>query len=195
MLAALVLAAGSSSRLGRIKQLEPWGDGTLLGHVVDQLRNLPVDEVWVVLGADWERIREEVDLDGCGIVENPEWEEGLASSLRVGLDALLRRSKAESVLIVLGDQPEVPAGVVERMLEAQRRSPRLAVVPKYRYVWGNPVIVSRALWERVMSLEGDEGAKRLLQAHPEWVEEVWVDALPPRDVDTPADVEELRPRH
>lgn len=195
MLAALVLAAGSSSRLGRIKQLEPWGDGTLLGHVVDQVRNLPVDEVWVVLGADWERIREEVDLDGCGIVENPEWEEGLASSLRVGLDALLRRSKAESVLIVLGDQPEVPAGVVERMLEVQRRSPRLAVVPKYRYVWGNPVIVSRALWERLMSLEGDEGAKRLLQAHPEWVEEVWVDALPPRDVDTPADVEELRPRH
>lgn len=195
MLAALVLAAGSSSRLGRIKQLEPWGDGTLLGHVVDQVRNLPVDEVWVVLGADWERIREEVDLDGCGIVENPEWEEGLASSLRVGLDALLRRSKAESVLIVLGDQPEVPAGVVERMLEVQRRSPRLAVVPKYRYVWGNPVVVSRALWERLMSLEGDEGAKRLLQAHPEWVEEVWVDALPPRDVDTPADVEELRPRH
>jgi molybdenum cofactor cytidylyltransferase len=194
MLAALVLAAGSSSRLGRIKQLEPWGDGTLLGHVVDQVRALPVDEVWVVLGADWERIRDEVDLGDCGIVENPEWEEGIAASLRVGLDALLRRSKAESVLIVLGDQPDVPAGVVERMLEAQRRSPRLAVVPKYRYVWGNPVIVSRALWERLMSLEGDEGAKRLLQAHPEWVEEVWVDALPPRDVDTPADVEELRPR-
>jgi molybdenum cofactor cytidylyltransferase len=194
MLAALVLAAGSSSRLGRIKQLEPWGDGTLLGRVVDQVRALPVDEVWVVLGADWERIRDEVDLGDCGIVENPEWEEGIAASLRVGLDALLRRSKAESVLIVLGDQPDVPAGVVERMLEAQRRSPRLAVVPKYRYVWGNPVIVSRALWERLMSLEGDEGAKRLLQAHPEWVEEVWVDALPPRDVDTPADVEELRPR-
>jgi molybdenum cofactor cytidylyltransferase len=194
MLAALVLAAGSSSRLGRIKQLEPWGDGTLLGHVVDQVRALPVDEVWVVLGADWERIRDEVDLGDCGIVENPEWEEGIAASLRVGLDALLRRSKAESVLIVLGDQPDVPAGVVERMLEAQRRSPRLAVVPQYRYVWGNPVIVSRALWERLMSLEGDEGAKRLLQAHPEWVEEVWVDALPPRDVDTPADVEELRPR-
>lgn len=195
MLAALVLAAGGSSRLGRIKQLEPWGKGTLLGHVVDQVRTLPVDELWVVLGADWERIREETDLEGCGIVENPEWEEGIASSLRAGLDALLRRSKAEAVLIVLGDQPEVPIGVVERMIEVHRRSSRLAVVPKYRYVWGNPVIVSRALWERLMSLEGDEGAKRLLTAHPEWVEEVWVDALAPRDVDTPSDVEELRPRH
>lgn len=194
MLAALVLAAGGSRRLGRPKQLEPWGDSTLLGHVIDGVRALPVDEVWVVLGAGLQEVLGSVDLADCGIVENPEWEEGIASSLRVGLDALTRLSRADAVLVVLGDQPGVPVEVVERLIEARRRSRRPAAVPKYRYAWGNPVLVDRSLWARLMSLEGDEGARRLLQAHPEWVEEVWVDHLPPRDVDTEADVEELRPR-
>lgn len=70
----------------------------------------------------------------------------------------------------------------------------MAIVPKYRYSWGNPVLIDRALWPRLMSLAGDQGARRLLEAHPEWVDEVWLESLPPRDVDTAADVEELRPR-
>lgn len=194
MIAAVVLAAGGSKRLGRPKQLEVWGDRPLLAHVVDQVRSLPVDEVWVVLGADVDAILEAVDLPDCGIVENPEWEEGIASSLRVGLDAVTRLSRADQALIVLADQPEVHLDVVEELIAAQRRSRALAVVPKYRYARGNPVLVDRALWPRLMSLEGDEGARNLLQAHPEWVEEVWFEHLPPRDIDTADDVDELRPR-
>ncbi len=193
-IAALVLAAGGSRRLGRPKQLEPWGPTTLLGHVLDRVRQFPVDEVWVVIGASAELVLERVDLDGMGVVENPEWEEGIASSLRVGLDALTRLSKADAVLLVIGDQPEVDPAVVERLVEEYRRHRPQVVVPKYRYTWGNPVLVDRSLWPRLMSLEGDEGARKLFQAHPEWVREVWFETLPPRDVDTAADVEELRPR-
>jgi molybdenum cofactor cytidylyltransferase len=194
VIAALVLAAGGSSRLGRPKQLEQWGSGTLLGHVLERVRRFPVDETWVVLGAGADTVMETVDLSDFGIVENPEWEEGLAASLRVGLDALTRLSKAEAAFIVLGDQPDIPDDVAEKLAEAWKVSKHLAVVPKYRYTWGNPVLVSRDLWPRLMSLEGDEGARRLLQAHPEWVEEVWIESLPPRDVDTQRDVEEMRPR-
>lgn len=195
MIAAIVLAAGGSRRLGRPKQLEPWGDNTLLGKVVDEARALPgIDEVWVVLGANLEQVMEKVDLDGCGIIENPEWEDGFASSLRVGLDALTRLSKAEAALIMLGDQPGILPEVVAELVSVARKRGHPAIVPKYRYVRGNPVIIKRSLWERVMSLTGDEGARQLLQAHPEWVDEVWVDSLPPRDVDTAGDVEELRPR-
>lgn len=193
-IAALVLAAGGSSRLGRPKQLEPWGDTTLLGHVIRQVRDFPVEEVWVVLGAEADRILDTVDLEGCGVIENPEWEEGIASSLRVGLDALTQTSRAEAALVVIGDQPDIDRGVVQHLVETFSRSPRPVAIPKYRYTWGNPVIVDRSLWPRLMSLEGDDGAKRLFKAHPEWVEEVWTDHLPPRDVDTEADVEELRPR-
>lgn len=195
MIAAVVLAAGGSARLGRPKQLERWGDTTLLGHVVDQVRTYPVDEVWVVLGSDLEAILDGVDLTGCGVIENPEWGDGMASSLRVGLDALIQKSRAEAALIVIGDQPAIDPDVVSAVLDAYSRSRSPVVIPKYRYTWGNPVVVDRSLWPRLMSLEGDEGAQRLFRAHPEWIEEVWTDQLPPRDVDTEADLAELRPRH
>ncbi len=194
MIAALILAAGGSSRLGRPKQLEPWGSTTLLGHVIDMVESFPVDETWVVVGADLDRVVNEIGPRPVGIVQNPDWESGLASSLRVGLDALTRLSKAEGVLVFLADQPSVRADVVTALIEKHRRSPAMAIVPKYRYSRGNPVLLGRSLWPRLMSLEGDQGAMRLLQAHSEWVEEVWFDSLSPRDIDTQADVEELRPR-
>lgn len=194
MIAALVLAAGGSSRLGSPKQLLPWGDTTLLGHVLDSLRELPFDQVFVVIGAVADEILDKVDLSGTTVIENPEWEEGMASSLRVGLDAVLRLSRADAVAIFLGDQPDISEEVVSGLLEARRSTKRQAIVPKYRYIWGNPVVVERSLWLRLMSLEGDEGAKGLLQAHPEWVHEVWFEQRSPRDVDTRADFDELRPR-
>jgi molybdenum cofactor cytidylyltransferase len=190
--AALVLAAGSSSRLGRPKQLLPWGDTTLLGHVVEGIAAWPVDEVWVVLGANADEVLEAVDLGEAGVVVNEQPEEGMASSLRVGLDAIARRSRAEQVFIVMGDQPRIDPEVPARLLETVTH--RLAVVPRYRYARSNPALVYRPLWERLMSLTGDTGAKGLFEAHPEWVEEVWFDRLPPRDVDTPTDYEELAPR-
>ena len=187
-------AAGGSRRLGRPKQLEPWGSTTLLGHVIDLVESFPVDETWVVVGADLDRVVNEIGPRPVGIIQNPDWETGLASSLRVGLDALTQLSKADGALVFLGDQPVVRADVVTALIEKHRRSKAMAIVPKYRYSQGNPVLIDRALWPRLMSLEGDQGAQRLLQAHSEWVEEVWFDSLPPRDIDTQADVEELRPR-
>lgn len=193
--AAVVLAAGGSRRLGRTKQLEPWGDSTLLEKVVARTYDFPVDEVWVVLGHDSERILSEIDLGDAFVVENLEWEEGIASSLRVGLDALTRLSRCDRALIVIGDQPDVPVPLVDELFASHERAGRPVTLPKYRYSQGNPVLVDRSLWPRLMSLEGDEGARRLWQAHPEWVNEVWFSESAPRDVDTEEDVAELKPRH
>jgi molybdenum cofactor cytidylyltransferase len=193
--AAVVLAAGGSKRLGRTKQLEPWGDANLLGHVVARTRQFPVDEVWVILGHDSEQILEDTDFGDAYVVENLEWEEGIASSLRVALDALTRLSRCDQALVVIGDQPDVPVATVEELLASHSRAGKPVTLPKYRYSRGNPVVIDRSLWARVMSLEGDEGAKRLWQAHPEWVNEVWFSDTGPRDVDTETDVTELRPRH
>ena len=194
-IAAVILAAGGSRRLGRPKQLEPWGDTNLLGHVVARTSEFPVEEVWVVVGCEADRILAETDLGTAGVVENPEWEEGIASSIRVGLDALTRLSRCDQALIVIGDQPAVPAEVVDALLASHAGSDKPVSVPKYRYTSGNPVLVDRLLWPRLMSLEGDEGAGRLWQAHPEWVNEVWFSDLAPRDVDTESDVAEMRPKH
>jgi molybdenum cofactor cytidylyltransferase len=193
--AAVVLAAGGSKRLGRTKQLEPWGEANLLGHVVGRTLEFPVDEVWVILGHDTDRILSETDLGDAYVVENLEWEEGIASSLRVGLDALTRFSRCDQALVVIGDQPDVLVETVRELLASHAKAGRPVTIPKYRYAWGNPVVVDRSLWARLMSLEGDEGAKRLWQAHPEWVNEVWFSDSGPRDVDTEADVADLKPRH
>jgi molybdenum cofactor cytidylyltransferase len=192
--AAVILAAGGSTRLGRTKQLEPWGGSNLLGHVVSRTRAFPVEEVWVVLGHDSDRILEETDLEDVGVIENPEWAEGVASSLRVALDALTRLSKCERALILAGDQPEVSAEVVSHLLTSHAKSGKPASVPKYRYSQDYPVVVERSVWARLMSLEGDEDTFRLWQAHPEWVNEVWFSVSHPRGVDTDVDVTDLRPR-
>jgi len=193
---ALILAAGPSKRLGEPKQLLDWGGPTLLEHVVLQAAALPIDATWVVLGSSIEPILERVDFANAGIIQNLEWEEGMASSLRVGLDTIARAGKADAVLILLGDQPEVDLEVVQQLIDRYEETGAGAVIPKYRYQRGNPVLVDRSLWSRLMSLEGDQGARNLLQAHPEWVEEVWFPFSAPRDVDTAEDVADLHPdRH
>lgn len=161
---------------------------------MERTRAFPVEEVWVVLGHDFERILDELDLDDAGVVENPEWEEGVASSLRVALDALTRLSRCERALIVLGDEPEVSVSVVEGLLDSHVRSGRPVSLPTYRHAPGRPVLVERSLWPRLMSMEGDEDPMRLWKAHPEWVNEVRFDERAPRTVETEQDILDLRPR-
>ncbi len=193
--AALVLAAGGSRRLGRTKQLEPWGDTNLLGHVLGRVQGFPVDEVWVVLGHESALIIDETDLGDAGVIENPEWEEGIASSIRVGLDALTRLSQCDQALIMVADQPDTPDEVIEGLLASHATAGQPVTIPKYRYTLGNPVVVDRSLWPRLMSLTGDEGAMKLWKTHQEWLNEVWFSEAPPRDVDTETDVTDLQPRH
>ncbi len=192
----MVLAAGGGRRLGETKQLVDWGGEPLLGFVLDEVRTWEsIDEIVVVLGSHADEILEAVDFGDVTVVLNPEWEEGMASSLRAGLDSLTHDAQMERVLVAMGDQPKIDPEVVASLLGAQKKSRMPVVLPKYRYTWGNPVLIDRSLWPRIMSsLEGDTGARKFFQAHPEWVEEVWVEDLPPRDIDTVSDLEELRPR-
>jgi molybdenum cofactor cytidylyltransferase len=190
--AAIVLAAGSSSRLGTPKQLVDLDGRPMLEAVVAATSSWPVDTVVVVLGSGADAIIESVDVGAAVVVINEGWVEGIASSIRVGLDVLTREPGWERAFIVLGDQPAIPDEVPEGLLEAMEFSGRPAAVPVYRYERGNPVLFDRGLWPRLMTLEGDSGAAALLRTHPEWVEEVRFDHLPPRDIDTESDVADLR---
>lgn len=190
--AAIVLAAGSSSRLGRPKQLLEWGGRTLLGHVVESVWAWPVESVVVVLGHGAEDILDAVDLGGSTVAINESWDAGMATSLRVGFDVLTRDPRLEAAFVALGDQPKIPDEVPGALLEAAEQATRPAIVPVYRYERGNPVLFLRPMWPRLMTLDGDAGASDLLRAHDEWVEEVRIDHLPPKDIDTEADLADMR---
>ncbi len=189
--AAVVLAGGASRRLGYPKQLIPYRDRPLLEHVVHAALAWPVDSVVVVLGFHAEAILDAVEFGDAVVAINDDWEEGITSSLRVGLDVLSRDPHTDLAFIALGDQPGIPPEVPEILLETAQTSSRLVIAPVYRYERSNPLLFRRQLWERLMTLEGDQGAAALLKAHPDWVEDVRVDHLPPKDVDTIDDVADL----
>ena len=189
--AAMVLATESGTGFTEGKYLTPFRGSTLIETVVSEVFQWPVDLVIVVLGPDAESILEQADLGESLRVIDLEWEEGEAASLRVGIDTLYRLDEFDTLVLIHGDQPGSRGDEVLRMLEKNRESHRPAVVPKYRYAKGHPVVVGEELWQRLMSMEGTGNVDQLLAAHPDWVEEVWFDRLPGKRVTTREDLSDL----
>lgn len=174
----MVLATDVGAGFVGPKYLAPFRTSSLIEEVVGEVRQWPVDNVIVVLGPDAESIIDNADLGDAMIVIDLEWAEGEAASLRVGIDTLYRLDEFDTLVLIYADQPGSRGEEVLRMLEQHRDSHRPAVVPKFRYALGHPVVIGEALWPRLISMEGNASFDQLLQAHPDWVEEVWFDRLP-----------------
>lgn len=181
---AIVLAAGAGRRYGGGKQLAPLGGRPLLEHALRAAAAAPVDGVVVTLGADAERVLAAVDLHGARPVVVEGWEEGIAASLRAGLDAL--GTEAAAAAILLGDQPEVDAATVARVIEAWRAGGAPAARAVHAGRPGHPVVVARSLFPRLLELRGDRGAGALLAQVD--VTEVECGRRVVVDVDTPDDL-------
>ena len=191
MITGIVLAAGTSSRFGRTKQLLEHRGKPLVQHAVDAAAGAGLDEVVVVVGHEAERVELALRLLGNGrVVVNPRFEEGLSTSLAAGLGAAARES--EAAVVLLADQPGVTAGQVRALAAAFLQSRARIVRLRFRDGPG-PSLLSREIWEEVRHVAGDIGAGALIDAHPDWVEEIAVDADAPPDVDTPGDLESLEP--
>src|SRR5262245_20217078 len=150
MIAAIVLAAGESSRFGQPKQL------LLLGRVLANVRAAGLDDVIVVLGAHAEEVRRQVRFEDERIVVNPDFAAGMSTSIQAGLRAL--REGTEAVMIVLGDQPYV-APATMRLLRDRFRPPTL--VPTCNGRRGYPVVIGAALFPELMALRGDTGFRTI----------------------------------
>ncbi len=188
--AAIVLAAGASQRMGRPKQLLPVGDKTMLQHLVDVVRASPAEPVVVVLGHRAEEMRVSLQEEDVAIVVNEDWEAGLSASVQAGLNALAPDVRA--ALFVLADQPALTAEVIAQVVERYRRTRSPIVVPTYRGQRGNPVLFDRALFLELMQVKGDQGGRSLLSRYPSRVEEVAVSSAGVLvDIDTPDDYQRL----
>jgi molybdenum cofactor cytidylyltransferase len=190
VVSGLVLAAGTSSRLGeQTKQLLPWQDTTMLGWVVRRAEASKLDEVVVVLGHEAEAIRRHVALQRARFVEAPDFHEGCTSSIRAGLEAL--HPQSDAVVLILGDQPGIESEIIAAVVEGWRRRQLPIVRVAYRGRSGHPMLFARELFGELKALHGDKGVWKLCDAHPEWVHEVEVDRPYPGDVNTWADYTQL----
>ncbi len=157
--AALILAAGSSSRLGSPKQLLPVAGQSLLAHVTDIALESQADLVVVVLGAFSKKCAEAVVGSPVRIIENKNWSEGIASSIRAGVASV--RDEADAVLILLCDQPMISRAHLDRLMTAH--APIAASA--YGGSIGSPVFFERKFFDELLELHGDQGAKPLLAEH------------------------------
>jgi molybdenum cofactor cytidylyltransferase len=186
--AGLVLAAGGSSRLGRPKQLLPFGPATLLDHTVATARGCGFDQLVVALGGAADEVRGRVDLSGADVVVNDAYGEGCSSSIAAAMDVLHRR--ADLLVLLLGDQPGVTCDTVAALV-AGRGEAALAVC-RYDDGLGHPFCFSRELFPTLRSLHGDKAVWKLVSAGGDAVARVHVEGPVPVDVDTWADYEAVR---
>lgn len=190
MIAGIVLAGGTSSRLGRPKQLLPWKGRPILQHVIDAALAAGLDEVVVVLGYAAEEVRAGLELPPeARAAVNADYAAGQSTSLRLGL----RHSppSARAAVVLLGDQPETRAGAIRAVVEAYERTGGPVVRARYGHRPGHPLLFDRSVWSELEALEGDRGARDVLVRHPEWIVSAAADGEPPADVDTWEDYERL----
>jgi len=185
-----VLAAGTSSRLGRPKQTLPLGGRAVLQHVLDAAASAELDEVVVVLGHAAEDVESAIELPpGARTLLNPDYRNGQSSSLRAGLAALA--PEVGAAVVLLGDQPGVRAEAIRRVVDTYLRTAARIVQGAYGRRRGHPVLLDRRVWEEAVAASGDVGARELLHHRPEWVTAVDLGGEPPPDIDTWEDFERL----
>ncbi len=181
----LVLGAGGSRRLGRPKQLLPFGEATLLDHTVATARDCGFGQLIVALGGSADDVRATVDLSGTDVVVNDSFGEGCSSSIAAAVGAVDER--AEALVLLLGDQPGVTPATV-RALIVGRGQAELAVC-RYDDGRGHPFAFGRETFGRLAGLHGDKAVWKLLDRAGDSVAEVAIAGPVPLDVDTWEDYE------
>jgi molybdenum cofactor cytidylyltransferase len=166
--AAIVLAAGASRRLGQPKQLLTFKGETLLARSIRLANEAGAGPVLVVLGAHRERIRAAVSLDDMGIAINEEWEQGIASSIHAGLNRLgAIADDAQGVLILSCDQPRLTAEHMRQLIDSfYSQAEPCIVASAYAGVLGIPAVFPRIAFSHLLALSGDKGARALLMQPP-----------------------------
>jgi molybdenum cofactor cytidylyltransferase len=176
----LVLAAGGSLRLGRPKQLLPYGDATLLDHTLGTARACGFEQLICVLGGGADTIRSTVDLHDVEVVENHGFGAGCSSSIAVALAAVDQGT--DVLVLLLADQPGVTAGSVVTLLSGRGDAPLAACA--YENGRGHPLAFARRTFPDLASLHGDKGVWKLLDQRAADVVDVPVPGRIPLDVDT-----------
>ncbi|MDB5247667.1 MAG: MobA-like protein [Segetibacter sp.] len=170
MTGLVLLAAGASTRLGQPKQQLQFKGKTLLQQAIDTAIHSGCSPVIVVLGANAGPIEDELENLRVRIIHNSQWQEGMASSIRLGIDELQKAEPAISyVIVMVCDQPFVDSLLLQQLIEAKKSTGKKIVASFYNNTAGVPVLFDKSLFPELLLLKGQDGAKKLLVKHSEEV--------------------------
>jgi molybdenum cofactor cytidylyltransferase len=190
----IILAAGSSSRFGNIKQLLHFNNKTLLEHAIDEAVESGAENIVVVTGAEKEQVSKDIANEKVTITFNEQWKEGMASGIVAGLKKVITlNNDVEKVIIAVCDQPFVTAALFQQLYQTQNEGVQHIVACSYADTIGTPALFTQKYFDALLSLKGDEGAKKILKAN---VDDVATVDFPQGaiDINTRKDYEDLLDR-
>ena len=173
MIWAIILAAGESRRMGKSKLLLPFGEKTIIETVIENVIKSKAEKILVVLGSNREKIKKKIKNFPVEIAVNPNFRRGMLSSVQWGFQALPENTQA--VLVVLGDQPAISSSVINKIIDAFKKTGKGIVLPVYKNERGHPVLIDMKYRDEVGNLSPDLGLRSLVYNHPEDILEVEVE--------------------
>jgi|TARA_B100001971_G_C17925795_1_gene400121 molybdenum cofactor cytidylyltransferase len=190
MISAILLAAGESKRMGKLKQLMPFGQSTIVEQTIDNLLNSAVDETIVVLGYRAEEVIKTIAAKPVRLVVNPDYKQGMGTSIITGLN--LVDSRTQAVMLILGDQPLINRQTINRLTDVFYNHDKGIVIPTYQGKRGHPIIFAIKYRGQLLGLKGDIGGRQIVKDHPGDILEVTVDSESiVTDIDTINDYQSL----
>ncbi len=168
----IILAAGSSRRMGTVKSLLPWGKSFLLDKVIENAQQSELANLIVVLGFKAESILEKINFRDSRVIINPDYSMGQSSSLRAGLGGV--PADSDGAMFLLGDQPFIGPTIIDSLILALQKQPANLIIPTFQGKRGNPVLAHRSIFELVREITGDTGARVLFSSLKEQIQEVEV---------------------
>ena len=161
----IILAAGSSSRIGSPKQLLSFNESTLLGYTIEQAK-LARHPLLIILGAYADEIKKEIKQEDLHIIENIEWRKGMASSIRCGVNAMLSKfPPCDAVIFLTCDQPYVDTALINKLISVHKHTRKSIVATDYGEAIGPPVLFHKKLFPELLKLEGDTGARMIVDEY------------------------------
>lgn len=183
--AVVILAAGSASRFGSVKQLAKINEKSMLQCVIDTCQQLGSEDLYLLLGSSYEEIRLNIELDNSRIIFNRNWPSGMASSIRMAVERL--QEDYEGILFLAGDQPMVRTDQLTLLIQQWRESPEKICAAQYKDTLGIPAIFPREYYSELLQLGGDQGAKKLLVENSENLKSIDIPEAAV-DIDIPLDL-------
>lgn len=173
MVRAIILAAGESRRMGKVKLLLPFGEKTIIETVIDSVIQSDIDEVLVVLGSNAENIAEKIRNYPLMTTVNPNFRDGMLSSIQWGFENV--PESIEAVLVMLGDQPLVTSSVINRIIQTYKQTKKGIILPVYHKRRGHPILIDFKYRDEVKQINPDTGLRELVHNHTQDILEVEVD--------------------